>query len=122
MCHPILNMHVIIEGKPHDKPALYVCNHRSFADPLAILPYLDAYVIAKAEVASYPIINKGAELTGVLYVKREDSQSRNAVRDKMVKPLNKVTTFWSSRKERSASIAFPCRSGLVVLMRQREPK
>lgn len=89
MCHPILNMRVIVEGKPHDKPALYVCNHRSFADPLAILPYLDSYVIAKAEVASYPIINKGAELTGVLYVKREDSHSRNAVRDKMVKTIQK---------------------------------
>lgn len=87
MCHPILNIKVVAEGKAMPQAALYVCNHRSFADPLAILPYLDAYVIAKAEVASYPVINKGAELTGVLYVKREDSQSRNEVRNLMVKTI-----------------------------------
>lgn len=87
MGKPILNLKVSVEGGSVNEPALYVCNHRSFADPLAILPYLDAYVIAKAEVASYPVINKGAELTGVLYVKREDSQSRNEVRNLMVKTI-----------------------------------
>lgn len=87
MGRPILNLKIEVEGHAINEPALYVCNHRSFADPLAILPYLDAYVIAKAEVASYPVINKGAELTGVLYVKREDSQSRNEVRNLMVKTI-----------------------------------
>lgn len=69
-----------LTGKPIDRPALYVCNHRSFSDPLIAAQFVDAYVIAKAEVANYPVINKGAELTGVLYVKREDRASRQEAR------------------------------------------
>ena len=78
--YPILNLKVDVQGKPYDKPALYVCNHRSFTDPIVISKYLNAFVIAKAEVASYPLINKGAEVTGILYVKREDKTSRNQAR------------------------------------------
>ena len=49
--------------------------------------YLDAYVIAKAEIASYPIINKGAETTGILWVKRDSLKSRSATREKLVETL-----------------------------------
>ncbi|MEM9549365.1 MAG: lysophospholipid acyltransferase family protein [Bacteroidota bacterium] len=76
VAYTILNLKVDIKGKPYDKPALYVSNHRSFTDPIVISKYLDAFIIAKAEVASYPVINKGAEVTGILYVKREDKDSR----------------------------------------------
>lgn len=44
-------------------------------------------MIAKAEVAGYPIINKGAELTGVIWVDRNDQTSRTATRDKMVETI-----------------------------------
>ena len=60
IAYPILNLKVQLKGRPTQSPALYVCNHRSFADPLVLCKYLDAFVIAKAEVADYPIINKGA--------------------------------------------------------------
>ncbi len=66
-----------------DQNALYVSNHRSFSDPLIIASEVDAYVIAKAEVANLPLISTGAEMTGVLYVKRENKDSRNAVRELM---------------------------------------
>ncbi|MBT8191538.1 MAG: 1-acyl-sn-glycerol-3-phosphate acyltransferase [Saprospiraceae bacterium] len=68
------------EGKIHHESALYVCNHRSFCDPLILIKYLDAYVIAKAEVSGYPLIHTGAKLTGVIYVKRDNKDSRLAVR------------------------------------------
>jgi len=80
MAYPILNLKTEVKGKPYDAPALYVSNHRSFTDPIVISKYLNAFVIAKAEVASYPVINKGAEVTGILYVKREDKDSRNQAR------------------------------------------
>ncbi len=80
----ILNVRASVEGKPVAEPALYICNHRSFADPIILLKHLDAFVIAKAEVASYPVINKGAELTGIVYVKRENRDSRQATRDMMI--------------------------------------
>ena len=49
--------------------------------------YIDTYVIAKAEVANLPLIGKGAEKTGVIYVKRDNQQSRSSVRITMVKTL-----------------------------------
>lgn len=84
---PFLNIHIEVKGQPIEGAALYVCNHRSFADPIVLCRYLDAFVIAKAEVASYPVINWGAKKTGVLYVKRENKDSRNAVREKMVETI-----------------------------------
>jgi 1-acyl-sn-glycerol-3-phosphate acyltransferase len=83
----ILNIHVEKKGKSHSKPSLYVCNHRSFSDPLVVLRFLNAFVIAKAEVEGYPIINKGAELTGIVYVDRNNKNSREATRQKMVEVL-----------------------------------
>jgi lyso-ornithine lipid O-acyltransferase len=87
--YPLLNINVKVEGTAHNEPAIYVANHRSFADPVVICRYVDAFVIAKAEVANYPIINKGAELTGVLYVKRDNKESRNLVRDMMIETVKK---------------------------------
>lgn len=87
ICLPIFNIHITVEGSPSEDAALYVCNHRSFTDPIVLCRYLKAFVIAKAEVASYPIINKGAELTGVIWVDRENKDSRTATRDKMVETI-----------------------------------
>ena len=84
MAFPILNLKVKVEGKPFDGPALYVCNHRSFSDPIVISKYLNAFVIAKAEVANYPIINKGAEATGIIWVQRADKDSRTNARKAFV--------------------------------------
>lgn len=84
---PILNIHIDIQGNPDITPALYVCNHRSFSDPVILCRYLKAFVIGKAEVANYPIINKGAELTGVIWVNRSDKSSRSATRVKMVETI-----------------------------------
>lgn len=86
-CIPILNIKVQIDGNPSGVPSLYVSNHRSFADPIVLCRYLDAFVIAKAEVMNYPIINKGAELTGVIWVDRQNQHSRNHTRSKMVETI-----------------------------------
>ncbi len=83
----VLNIKVQKIGGPIKDPALYVCNHRSFTDPVILCRYVDAFVIAKAEVASYPLINKGAELTGVVWVKRENQGSRKKTRSRMVEIL-----------------------------------
>jgi len=84
---PILNIHVDKTGDLPSGPALFVANHRSFSDPLVICNYLQAFVIAKAEVSGYPIINKGAQLTGVIWVDRQDKDSRTATRDAMVEAI-----------------------------------
>ena len=75
-------------GNPIDGTALYVSNHLSFTDPIATCLYLNAYVIAKAEVANIPFLSKGAELTGVIYVKRESKESRSNTRQALIDTLN----------------------------------
>lgn len=83
----ILGIRVQIEGQPYEGTALYVSNHRSFSDPLIIANYLDAFVIAKAEVADLPLLSTGAEKTGIIYVKRDSQKSRSSVKLTMVKTL-----------------------------------
>ncbi len=83
----IMGLKITYEPRDHSKPVLYVCNHRSFSDPLVFARHLEAFVIAKAEVANLPLISTGAELTGIIYVKRDDKKSRTAVREKMIEVL-----------------------------------
>lgn len=76
-----------VEGTPHKGTALYVSNHRNFLDPLIFSHYVNAYVIAKAEVSKIPLLDTGAKLTGIIYVQRENKGSRSSVRQKMVETL-----------------------------------
>ncbi len=71
-----LGIRLDIVGLPPDFPALVVANHRSYLDPILMLGDLDALPVAKAEVASWPILGKGAALAGILYLRREHSGSR----------------------------------------------
>ena len=83
----VLGVRIKVEGQVYKETCLYVCNHRSFSDPLILLKYLDAYVIAKAEVADMPLIHTGAKLTGIIYVKRDSKDSRAAVRRTLIKTI-----------------------------------
>lgn len=83
----ILGIHVQRKGAPPEGVSLFISNHRSFSDPLVLCKFLDVFVIAKAEVANIPLIHTGAKLTGILYVQRDDKNSRSAVRKAMVETL-----------------------------------
>ena len=83
----ILGLDITYKGQSHSAPVLYVSNHRSFSDPLVFAKFLDAYVIAKAEVENLPLISTGAQLTGILYVDRAQQNSRSKVKEMMVKTL-----------------------------------
>lgn len=71
-------MGVIVEkrGEVPDYPVIFISNHRSYFDPVVTLKYAKAFPIAKAEVSTWPLIGFAAKATGVLYVKREDKNSR----------------------------------------------
>jgi 1-acyl-sn-glycerol-3-phosphate acyltransferase len=64
------------EGVAPDFPCLIVSNHRSYLDPILMLRDVDAFPVAKAELASWPLIGKGAALAGILYLRRESGGSR----------------------------------------------
>ncbi|NNF21519.1 MAG: 1-acyl-sn-glycerol-3-phosphate acyltransferase, partial [Saprospiraceae bacterium] len=77
----ILGLKTIIKGAVPKGTFLFVANHRSLTDPIIVLNDVDAYVVSKAEVAKYPLIGKGAEETGVIYVQRSEKSSREAAKE-----------------------------------------
>lgn len=83
----ILGLKGNVKGSQQKGTALYVCNHRSFSDPIILAKYIDTYVIAKAEIEKIPLLGKGAKMTGVIYVKRDSQNSRSSVKQTMVDTL-----------------------------------
>ncbi len=71
-----LNIKIHTSGTPTDGNFLFISNHRSYADPIISACSVAFLPVAKAEVANWPLIGWGARITGVLYVKRENKQSR----------------------------------------------
>lgn len=64
------------EGAPPAEPCLILANHRSYLDPILMLRDVYAFPVAKAELAGWPVIGKGAQWAGILYVQRERGASR----------------------------------------------
>jgi 1-acyl-sn-glycerol-3-phosphate acyltransferase len=68
---------------------LFVSNHRSYVDPVIVNCFVPTLPVAKLEVADWPLIGFGAKITGVLYVKRVDKQSRADTRAGVREALQK---------------------------------
>ena len=78
--NPIMGFRIDVSGQPVKSPALYVCNHRGLLDFFVTLRYIDAFVVSKAEMKNMPIIGPGAVHSGVIFVQRDDKNSRRATR------------------------------------------
>ncbi len=76
-----------MEGKIYDGTALYVSNHRSLLDPVIVRHYITALGVAKAEIANYPVLGKAVAQTGIVFVDREDRDSRAKAKDAIVDSL-----------------------------------
>jgi lyso-ornithine lipid O-acyltransferase len=72
----LLNIKIHLSGAPTDGNFLFIGNHRSYIDPVVAAVSVAFMPVAKAEVAKWPLIGWAARITGVLYVKRENKQSR----------------------------------------------
>lgn len=57
---------------------LWVANHLSWLDPLVLMALRPSGILAKAEVAAYPVVGPGARRAGLHFVHREDPLSRAA--------------------------------------------
>ena len=76
---PAVGIEIETQGEIPDYPCLLVGNHRSYLDPIILLRDVDAYPVAKAELAGWPVIGKGARMAGILYLQRENSASRSDI-------------------------------------------
>lgn len=77
----VLNIKVTNKGAIHHGNYLFISNHRCYMDPIIQLTQIVALPVAKAEVASWPLIGYGAKITGIHFVKRESLKSRKAARN-----------------------------------------
>jgi 1-acyl-sn-glycerol-3-phosphate acyltransferase len=67
----LLGMRVSVEGKPFRAlPTLFVANHVSYLDIVALGAVLDATFVAKAEVAGWPLFGPISRLAGTFFVRR----------------------------------------------------
>lgn len=85
----LLGLRIKKDGKAKIQPALYVCNHKGVFDFFVVLRFLNAFIVSKSEMSKIPIISQGAAYTGIIYVTRENKESRSAVRDLIRKTLEK---------------------------------
>jgi lyso-ornithine lipid O-acyltransferase len=73
------DLHVAVEGRVPTGPCLLVANHVGYLDPIVLGALVPCTIVAKREVASWPIIGPAAAQLGVLFVDRRDVMSRAAV-------------------------------------------
>ncbi len=66
---------VAVDGEVPSRPCLLLANHRSYLDPILVLRDVHAYPVAKAELAQWPIIGKGAKQAGIIYLRRGHASS-----------------------------------------------
>src|SRR5687768_7609230 len=88
ICLWILNFRVEMRGTiPKDRNYLFVGNHRSSLDPFIFLSHCPANPVSRGDVRNYPIIGKGAEITGIIFVDKESKSSRGATKEAIYQAL-----------------------------------
>lgn len=85
----IAGMRIKVEGEVAEPVYILVSNHRSYADPVVSLQHALAFPVGMAEIAKWPIIGFAARASGVLFVKREDRESRRSTLSAMEEFLRK---------------------------------
>lgn len=87
--NPMLGFQIIKKLVQVEGPVLFVSNHRGLLDFFAVLRYVDAFVVSKAEVKNIPLFAPAASRTGVIFVDRDSKESRGATRRAIVEILQK---------------------------------
>jgi len=71
-----LNVKVRVTGTPPDSGTLVVSNHRSYIDITAIGEIVPITFLAKKEVRDWPLLGAGCMYTDVVFVDRDNRESR----------------------------------------------
>jgi lyso-ornithine lipid O-acyltransferase len=71
-----MGIQIKVEGVPYLETCLYVANHISYIDPISILMFVEAHIVAKSEISKWPVIGLGGHIIGTIYVRRSEKSSR----------------------------------------------
>ncbi len=113
---------VSIKGRPPQGIGLFVSNHRSYIDILALLHSVPVAYLCKKEVVHWPLIGNVATRMGVVYVDRNNRESRsstlNAVADAVLDATS-VVAFPEGTTHAGPGLG-PTRPGLFRVAEMRE--
>jgi lyso-ornithine lipid O-acyltransferase len=79
----IAGVQVSVQGTPPESVGLFVCNHRSYVDILALLSCVPVGFMCKQEVAAWPLIGNVARRMGAVFVDRSSGASRSATLEQL---------------------------------------
>lgn len=85
----VLGIRVRIEGEPPAAPFLLVSNHLSYTDVVVFMSQLDARLLSKAEVKSWPLVGFLARFGGTLFIDRANRRDIPRVLDEIESTLEK---------------------------------
>ena len=85
----ILGIRTTIYGQKPTTQGLIIANHRSYFDPLVIVNLIHAFPVGKKEVASWPLIGYICKISGVIFVDRKCSKSRQETAESIREVLAK---------------------------------
>jgi len=84
----ILGFKITVKGKlPKNEAVLCVGNHRSTLDPMLAFVEIEAYPVSRAWVKNFPLFGTGSELTGIIFLNREDRSSRLRAKERILQEL-----------------------------------
>ena len=83
-----LRVRVEQTGVARDGNYLFICNHQSYIDPVVKAQAVAFLPVAKAEVSKWPLFGFGVKVTGILFVTRENRESRADTRAAIKKALS----------------------------------
>ena len=83
------NLDRITQLSQSEQACLFISNHRSYLDPLALMVKIPFLPVSKMEVSKWPILGWGMKYTGCIYVKRENKDSRRNTRSSIVDYIKK---------------------------------
>ena len=96
----IFGLKIKLRGKKNNDASVFVSNHVSFLDIIALNSELPVSFIAKSEIESWPIIGHLASKTGTIFIKRGEKQSSDKIMPHIKNHLasgNKILFFPEGR-------------------------
>lgn len=80
----ILNLKLKINGQPDEHAKLWVANHISWLDIIALGALLPCQFVAKGEVARWPVVGFLAQGIGTLFAQRGDARQTSTLAEQMI--------------------------------------
>jgi 1-acyl-sn-glycerol-3-phosphate acyltransferase len=114
-----LRLRVAVCGSVPAGPCIYVANHRTYLDIAVLNGALGATFLSRADVASWPVFGRVAQVVGTVFVERDDARGRvRAARALMRRAAHMSVVVFPEATTRGERLPGPFHPGLFRLLRR----